>query len=99
MLHRVTVTFFTLHVTSNTSPSHVLCATLKSWAWLVTLVVTLIYAYNSVPYSFEHIFGSVNSIRRDIGEMKEKLCEFNPQIGFCHNDLSHANLIYNQEEG
>ena len=31
--------------------------------------------------------------------MKEKLCEFDPQIGFCHNDLSHANLIYTPEEG
>ena len=27
------------------------------------------------------------------------LGKFDPQIGFCHNDLSHANLIYNEEEG
>ena len=48
---------------------------------------------------FECIFGSVDSIRRDIKEMREKLNEFEPQIGFCHNDLSHANIIYNKEEG
>ena len=48
---------------------------------------------------FECIFGSVDSIRRDIKEMREKLNEFEPQIGFCHNDLSHANIIYNEEEG
>ena len=49
--------------------------------------------------SFEQIFESIDVLRRDIEELKVNLAKFDPQIGFCHNDLAHTNLIYNEEEG
>ena len=50
-------------------------------------------------FRFEQMFESIDALRKDIEELKVNLGKFDPQIGFCHNDLAHTNLIYNKEEG
>ena len=49
--------------------------------------------------SFKETFGSIDVVRRDIEEAKQKLSEFTSPIVFCHNDLLIGNLIFDEETG
>ena len=49
--------------------------------------------------SFQEAFGSVDKVRRDIEEAKQKLSELSSPIVFCHNDLLVANFIYDEDAG
>ena len=49
--------------------------------------------------SFKDTFGSIDVVKRDIEEAKQKLSEFTSPIVFCHNDLLIGNLIFDEETG
>ena len=49
--------------------------------------------------SFKESFGSIDVVRRDIEETKQKLSEFTSPVVFCHNDLLMGNIIFDEETG
>ena len=50
-------------------------------------------------FSFKQIFGSLETIKREIKEIKEVLLNLKSPLVFCHNDVLPANIIYNEKTG
>ena len=47
---------------------------------------------------FAKFLPSIMDLRKEFEWMKTKLKELNSPLGFCHNDLLLANILYDQEK-
>ena len=65
----------------------------------LSLSISLSLSPSHAHTSFKETFGSIDVVRRDIEEAKQKLSEFTSPIVFCHNDLLIGNLIFDEETG